>query len=356
MGNLCITDKVRIMARRGSRTRSGGKEIQKVVRHTFTAITPADTGQELATITGAATITTNAWDVTTAPALTAVKKGMGEPDVYVTAAYTAASTSNESKNGVAFWGTSAAGGTWWAAYPTNTSSTVDTTNNFCTGTSTTTCNGSLNSNCSTAQFNSAPAACAPSSCAGCTPTCTTTSASCPGVGSFCNSSAVASCSSGSICGTCSSPGVSMFFECCECFFPTTSCVGSTINGNCFSSGCVPNAGAGCGACPTTNSGSVTTTFYAGVRIDSGTPGSMTQQSVNATLVGSTGGYPAVGGISVLTSANSVAVKLYSNTTLATQQGPTHTYNPASPTKGDFVGPYGPNAAVSVNTDTFTVEA
>jgi hypothetical protein len=80
---------------------------------------------------------------------------------------------------------------------------------------------------------------------------------------------------------------------------------------------------------------------------------MAQQSVNSTLVGSTGGYPAVGGISVSTSDNTISVNLYSNTTLATQQGTTHSYTPASPTKGDFVGVYGANAAVTVNTDTFT---
>lgn len=339
---------------RNQHVRGFGKNIQKKVRQTFTNLTPADTGQEMATITGAATITTGGWDVTTAPALTSVSKGMGEPDVYLTSAYTSASTSAGSKDGIAFWGTSASGGTWWAAYPTTTTGTGDNTYNYCNTTVHHYCEGPGTSNSCWA-WSGTPADCYSASCStghGCTgASCTTANtASCGFAGqNLCVS--ITPC--GSICGNCTSAGPTITAKCCTCPTDNADTCDGTLS-TCTYYGCTPsNNGACCNSI--TYTGGLYTIYYTGVRIDSGAPASMTQQSANATLVSSTGGYPAVGGLTVTTSGNSIAVKLYSDTALSSQQGSTHNYSPASPTKGDYVGVYGSNTG-SVTTDTFTAES
>lgn len=329
-----------------------GKNLQKRVLTTFAAAM-ANTGQTFNTISGTTSVTGGVLNVSSSPALVAVSKGMGEPDFSAELRYEATTTLSNAPAGVAFWGTSATGGTWMSAYPTTSFSSSTNYQYRCSTSATVACGGS-SVNCvagSSRQScgNYGTATCTPSGKgASCSVSCSNYTSNCS---SGANQTLVASSPCGSASFTSSAGGQWATRRCCFSNADTTSCSGAYSY--CYTAGCTPS-----GCCNSvTNLSSTTTTYVRQVRIGSGSPtpsGYVYTSSVSS----STSGYPAVGSIVVSASGSTVTTRLYSDTAATSQLGSSVVVDLSGYTRGDFVGIY---AADNIPTsagrpDRFTVES
>ena len=315
----------------------------KRVYHSYSS-TNADTGQQISTALGSVSV--SGGNITsTASALSAISKGMGETDVIASVSYPSASNASNQLPGIAFWGTSSSGGTWWTAVPTGTSSSSSSTTGSCyTSTTTVPCGGSQVGPC---LAGSSRLTCGTYGTATCSPSGkgATCSNSCSNYTSSCSSGANQTLTVSSPCGTTSftssAGGQWATRRCCWSYADGSTC--NAGQATCSGSGCNPG---GCCSSISYNT-TTTTTYYTNIQIGYGTPSSQSSQ-ITISRYTSNSSWQNVGGVKISTSGNGIIATLYSDTALTSPIGSDLSYSPSSPTRGDYVGVYFQNAS-SVST-------